>query len=86
MQALPDEDMHHEFNHENEEDEEQPEFEEDYYSNFARRVYDLAKVENWSAAKTRKYFNDREAFEKVFRAVSVNSRISDMLIEFFYAI
>ena len=37
-------------------DEEQ---DEDYYSDFARRVYFLADLERWPREKTLRYFNDR---------------------------
>ena len=50
--------------------EEVNQFEEDYYSNFARRLYELAERENWDAATKMKYFNDRPAFEKYFTNVS----------------
>ena len=50
--------------------EEANQFEEDYYSNFARRVYMLAEQENWDNATKMKYFNDRQAFEKFFTNVS----------------
>ena len=44
--------------------------EEDYYSNFARRVYFIAEQEGWDRAKTMRYFNDRKAFEKFYTNVS----------------
>ena len=50
--------------------EEANQFEEDYYSNFARRLYELAERENWDAATKMKYFNDRPAFEKYYTNVS----------------
>ena len=48
----------------------QQNFQEDYYSNFARRVYMIAEQENWDRATTMKYFNDRQSFEKFFANVS----------------
>ncbi len=42
----------------------------DYYSDFARRVYFLAEREHWPKDKTLKFFNDREAFEKYYNNVS----------------
>ena len=51
-------------------DDEANQFEEDYYSNFARRVYMIAEQESWDRATTMKYFNDRQAFEKFFTNVS----------------
>ena len=44
--------------------------EDDYYSNFARRVYYIAEAEQWDTKKTMKYFNDRQAFEKYYTNVS----------------
>ena len=43
---------------------------EDYYSDFARRVYFLAKVENWDSKRTMEQFNDRPGFEKYYANVS----------------
>ena len=46
---------------------------ENYYGNFARRVYYLADVEGWAREKTMRYFNDRKAFEKYYSNVSANT-------------
>lgn len=39
---------------------------DDYYSNFARRVYFLADQESWPKEKTMRYFNDKPGFEKYY--------------------
>ena len=46
---------------------------DDYYSNFARRVYFLADQESWPKEKTMRYFNDKPAFEKYYNNVSRHS-------------
>lgn len=43
---------------------------DDYYSNFARRVYFLADQENWPKEKIMRYFNDKPGFEKYYNNVS----------------
>ena len=43
---------------------------EDYYSNFARRVYYLAEEEGWDRQKVMGYFNDKQSFEKFYNNVS----------------
>jgi len=43
---------------------------DDYYSNFARRVYFLADQESWPKEKTMRFFNDKPAFEKYYNNVS----------------
>lgn len=43
---------------------------DDYYSNFARRVYFLADQESWPKEKTMRYFNDKPGFEKYYNNVS----------------
>lgn len=43
---------------------------EDYYGNFARRVYFLADEEGWDNKKTMSFFNDKQAFEKYYSNVS----------------
>lgn len=45
---------------------------EDYYSNFARRVYFLADQENWPKEKTKRFFADKVAFEKYYNNVSAS--------------
>ncbi len=49
---------------------EEEENQNDYYSDFARRVYFLAEREHWNKEKTLRYFNDREGFEKYYNNVS----------------
>lgn len=39
---------------------------DDYYGNFARRVYFLADVEGWEQKKIMHYFNDKQSFEKYY--------------------
>ena len=53
-----------------EDNQENAEEQEDYYGNFARRVYFLADMEGWDQKKTMYYFNNREAFEKYYNNVS----------------
>ena len=43
---------------------------DDYYGNFARRVYFLAEQEGWDQKKVMHYFNDKPAFEKFYNNVS----------------
>ncbi len=43
---------------------------EEYYSNFARRVYFLAEEEGWDNKKVMGYFNDKQSFEKFYNNVS----------------
>ena len=51
---------------------------EDYYGNFARRVYFMADVEGWNQKKIVHYFNNMQAFEKYYTNVSVfRKRIMD---------
>ena len=54
--------------------------EEDYYGNFARRVYYLADLESWPMQKTMQYFNDKPAFEKYYANVSGSPRINFSLL------
>ena len=51
-------------------DEQAAQDENDYYSDFARRVYFLADLERWPRDKTLRYFNDRQGFEKYYTNVS----------------
>jgi len=55
---------------------------EDYYSNFARRVYFLAESEGWDRNKTMQYFNDRDSFEKFYTNVSPSTPLGKPAICF----
>ena len=45
---------------------------DEYYGNFARRVYFMADVEGWNQKKIVHYFNNMQAFEKFYANVSSN--------------